>query len=95
MYSNDILTNIIKYLNLWDDIKFIYSEMSFLELWWKRHPEADRKKMKDLIQSGKLEIPTGAWVMTDEANSHLYSIVTEMFEGHEFMINTIGKSDTA
>uniref|UniRef100_A0AC34F0I2 Glycoside hydrolase family 38 N-terminal domain-containing protein n=1 Tax=Panagrolaimus sp. ES5 TaxID=591445 RepID=A0AC34F0I2_9BILA len=36
------------------------------------------------------EIPTGAWVMTDEANSHLYSIVTEMFEGHEFLMNTIG-----
>uniref|UniRef100_A0A914Q9B2 Glycoside hydrolase family 38 N-terminal domain-containing protein n=1 Tax=Panagrolaimus davidi TaxID=227884 RepID=A0A914Q9B2_9BILA len=65
--------------------------MSFLELWWKKHSFEDRKKMKELIQNGKLEIPTGAWVMTDEANSHLYSIITEMFEGHEFLMNTIGK----
>lgn len=41
------------------------------------------------LQSGQLEILTGGWVMTDEANSHSFSIVMELIEGHEFLLNQL------
>lgn len=43
-----------------------------------------------LLKSGHLEIVSGAWVMTDEANSHYFATVSEMIEGHEWIRNHIG-----
>lgn len=42
------------------------------------------------LKNGQFEIVSGGWVMTDEANAHLYSIVMEAFEGHEFIKNQMG-----
>ena len=52
-------------------------------------------KVLRFLERGQLEIVTGAWVMTDEANAHYYSMIMEMFEGHEFMRNHLSKLSSA
>ena len=45
-------------------------------MWWSEATQDMRLKMKRLIFDTKqLEIVTGGWVMTDEANSNYYSII--------------------
>ena len=51
------------------------------------------RKAKTLrfLERGQFEIVTGGWVMSDEANAHYYSMVMELFEGHEFLRNSLSK----
>jgi hypothetical protein len=34
-----------------------------------------------LVDEGRFEILTGGWVMTDEANVHLFAMVDQLVEG--------------
>jgi alpha-mannosidase II len=47
------------------------------------------------VENKQLEFVTGGWVMPDEANSHFYSILLQLTEGHQWLLhhlNTIPKN---
>jgi alpha-mannosidase len=77
------------------NMTFIWSEISFLNLWWEQAHPSRQRALKKLIEEGRLEITTGGWVMTDEANVHLYAMLDQLIEGHQWVktnLNYIPKS---
>ncbi|CAJ0939244.1 unnamed protein product, partial [Mesorhabditis belari] len=88
--TRNILNGMAKHLQMKPDMRFIYAEMSFFERWWAEQDEGTRERVRGYLKSGQFEIVTGGWVMSDEANAHFYSIITELIEGHEFIQNHIG-----
>ena len=80
-----ILDLIVKKLTEHHDMRFIWTEISFLDLWWKHASAAQQKALTNLVKSGRLEIMTGGWVMTDEANVHLYAMLDQLIEGHQWV----------
>lgn len=42
------------------------------------------------VQSGQLEFVTGGWVMTDEANTHYFNMLTQLTEGHLWLYENLG-----
>uniref|UniRef100_A0A0N4ZBQ4 Alpha-mannosidase n=1 Tax=Parastrongyloides trichosuri TaxID=131310 RepID=A0A0N4ZBQ4_PARTI len=93
-YYNDdvssILSGMLKHLNdKKNTIKFVYAEMSFFELFYSTLNKEKREIVENLLNNNKLEILTGGWVMSDEANSFFVSQIVELFEGHEFVKNQL------
>ncbi|KAK6617362.1 hypothetical protein RUM43_014371 [Polyplax serrata] len=52
------------------------------------HP-TKKHTVKKLLDEGRLEITTGGWVMTDEATSHLFGMLDQLIEGHQWMKNNL------
>jgi alpha-mannosidase len=74
-----------KYTNM----TFIWTEISFLSLWWKSAHPTRKANLRKLLSEGRLEILTGGWVMTDEANVHLFAMVDQLIEGHQWLLNNL------
>ncbi|XP_053668564.1 alpha-mannosidase 2 [Anopheles marshallii] len=83
--SRQILNLAVTKMPEYSNMSFIWSEISFLQLWWDQAHPTKQRILKKLVQSGRLEITTGGWVMTDEANAHLYAMVDQLIEGHQWV----------
>lgn len=44
-------------------------------MWWQAATEDDKKSMRELVQSGQLEITGGGWVMNDEVRAKLSKLL--------------------
>ncbi|VDK44985.1 unnamed protein product [Anisakis simplex] len=84
-----IFENMLLSLQSMERMRFIYAEMSFFEKWWAEINDEQRAAVQRLLHQGRLEIVSGAWVMTDEANAHYFATVSEWIEGHEWIANHI------
>ncbi|XP_035232850.1 alpha-mannosidase 2x-like [Stegodyphus dumicola] len=91
-YTAHILNNMVEKLGKYRDMTFVWSEISFFSRWWnslKNRPHL-RDQVRQFLHTGKLEILTGGWVMTDEAASHYYGMIDQLIEGHQWMKTNLG-----
>lgn len=79
--TRQILNFIITKMHEFEDMTFIWSEISFLQMWWDQAHPTKQRALKQLVAQGRFEITTGGWVMTDEANAHVYAMVDQLIEG--------------
>jgi alpha-mannosidase len=68
-----ILNTLVNKLPELSNMTFIWTEICFLSMWWEGAEEEQRETFKELLNSGRIEITTGGWVMTDEAIAHVYA----------------------
>lgn len=79
--TRQILNYVITKMHEFEDMTFIWSEISFLQMWWDQAHPTKQRALKQLVDQGRFEITTGGWVMTDEANVHVYAMVDQLIEG--------------
>lgn len=88
--TKHILNTVVEALSEKETRTFIWAEISYLSLWWQQANQTMRSKMRRLIvETKQLEIVTGGWVMTDEANTYYYAMIEQMIEGHEWLRTNI------
>ncbi|GMR44943.1 hypothetical protein PMAYCL1PPCAC_15138, partial [Pristionchus mayeri] len=71
-------------------LRFIWSEISFLQRWWTDATDEQKTQMKRLLANRQLEICGGAWVMTDEATPHFSATIDNMIEGQRWVKDVLG-----
>ncbi|CAF0836527.1 unnamed protein product [Didymodactylos carnosus] len=89
--TKSIIDTILTALSSNSKYKFVWAEISYLNLWWEQASIDKRELCKKLINNGQLEIVTGGWVMNDEANTHYYAMLNQLIEGHQWIDNHIGE----
>ena len=90
--TRNILNNIVDILSEDENRRFIWAEISYIDLWWAEQGEERKNKFKSLVLNGQLELTTAGWVMNDEANTHYSSMIDQLFEGHEWTMDHINPS---
>uniref|UniRef100_A0A3Q2T338 mannosyl-oligosaccharide 1,3-1,6-alpha-mannosidase n=1 Tax=Fundulus heteroclitus TaxID=8078 RepID=A0A3Q2T338_FUNHE len=88
--TQHILNNMVVKLAEDPRRKFIWSEISFFSKWWETADVYKQEAMRKLILGGQLEIVTGGWVMTDEANAHYFAMIDQLIEGHQWLEINLG-----
>ncbi|XP_057692504.1 alpha-mannosidase 2x isoform X2 [Corythoichthys intestinalis] len=88
--TQHILNNMVVKLAEDPRRKFIWSEISFFSKWWESVDAQKQEAARKLIRGGQLEIATGGWVMTDEANVHYFAMIDQLIEGHQWLERNIG-----
>ena len=83
--TKSIISNMVDKLIKHSIMASIWTEMSYLSMWWEVAQPDMKEKLRSLLDSLRLAIPTGGWVMMDEANVELYSMVEQLVEGHMFL----------
>lgn len=82
--TKNILNQIVRKLEQYPNLKFIWAEISYLSLWWAEQSPSTRESFIKLLNEDRLEIVTGGYVMPDEANSHYTALLEQLMFGHEW-----------
>ncbi|CAL8375617.1 unnamed protein product [Arctogadus glacialis] len=88
--TQHILNNMVLKLGEDPRRRFIWSEISYFSKWWEGADKQKREVTRKLVKSGQLEIVTGGWVMTDEANAHYFAMLDQLIEGHQWLETNLG-----
>lgn len=88
--TKHILDNAVRKLTELPQMTFVWSEITYLAKWWKEASPIAREQFRKLVVDEKrLEIATGGWVVPDEATSSLYTLLSELTEGQQWIKNNL------
>ncbi|KAK5975324.1 hypothetical protein GCK32_006640 [Trichostrongylus colubriformis] len=88
--TDDTLNAMFDFLSKHTDMTFMWAETIFLDHWWRKQDDLVRNLVKQWVKQGRLDLVTGSWVMTDEANAYFPVTVDNIVEGFQFIKKEFG-----
>ncbi|XP_056022821.1 alpha-mannosidase 2-like [Ostrea edulis] len=89
-HTNKTLSLLLDQLTENPGWRFVWSEVCWLEKWWKAATQIQKDNIKRLIHNGQLEVVSGGWVMPDEAVVHYGAMLNQLIDGHQWLLTNIG-----
>ncbi|KAJ4728881.1 Alpha-mannosidase [Melia azedarach] len=81
----NVLDSLIPALLADKNRKIIYVEQAFFQRWWREQSEEIQNVVKQLVNSGQLELINGGMCMHDEAVAHYIDMIDQTTLGHQFI----------
>jgi alpha-mannosidase len=87
----NIITNVIKSLQVSPNRKFTQVEIYFFNRWWSEQNEDTKNKVRKLVTNGQLAFANGGWCVNDEGTAHYQNIIDQMTLGLHFLDDEFGE----
>ena len=87
----EIITNVVKSLQLSPDRRFTQVESYYFHRWWSEQNEDVKNVFRKLVTSGQLIFINGGWTVNDEGAAHYNNIIDQMTYGLRFLDEEFGK----
>lgn len=87
--TKNILNNMVAKLRIYPNMTFVWAETVFLSMWWNELEDDMKAQVRRLVRRGQLEVVLGGWVMPDEASTHYYSVIDQLMEGHQWLMENL------
>lgn len=55
-------------------------------MWWGLQTDKIKGQVRNLVNSGQIELLNGGWSMHDEACPHYEDMIHNMMHGHDFIL---------
>ncbi len=89
----NIITNVVKSLQLSPNRKYTQVEAYFFHRWWTEQNEETKNVVRKLVNSGQLVFTNGGWCVNDEGAAHYNNIIDQMTVGLRFLDQEFGESN--
>jgi lysosomal alpha-mannosidase len=87
----NIITNVVKSLQVSPNRKFTQVEIYFFNRWWSEQNEDTKNKVRKLVTNGQLVFANRGWCVNDEGTAHYQNIIDQMTLGLRFLDDEFGK----
>nr|XP_035960565.1 epididymis-specific alpha-mannosidase [Halichoerus grypus] len=90
-YAANVYTSVVEELMLQNHRRFIAVEQEYFRLWWDGiASDRQKRQVRHLLATRRLEFVIGGQVMHDEAVTHFDDQILQLTEGHGFLYETFG-----
>ncbi|XP_059228156.1 epididymis-specific alpha-mannosidase-like [Mustela nigripes] len=90
-YAANVYTSVVQELMLQKHRRFIAVEQEYFRLWWDGiASDRQKRQVRHLLATRRLEFVIGGQVMHDEAVTHFDDQILQLTEGHGFLYETFG-----
>ena len=79
---SNILTEVTKALDADRDLRFIWSEVKWIQLWYPQQTPSMRAAFRRIIARGQLEFVGAGWSQNDEVTTAYYDVIVRQFATH-------------
>ena len=85
------LANVVAELQKSPSRRFVWSEVSYLSIWWKSASPSMRDSLRSLVDNGQFEFVGGGWVQSDESVTDSVGLTHQYTIGHQWLLRTFGE----
>ena len=81
IFTRDIITNVVKSLQVSPQRKFPQVEIYYFHRWWQEQNQTTRDIVHKLVRDGQLVFINGGWTVNDEGAAHYNNIIDQLTLG--------------
>jgi len=87
----DILNTVVEALDNDSSLRFIWSEIKWIQMWWDEVEEEQKEQMRRIVKSGQFEFVGAGWSQADEVTTTWFDQVDNTLTGQDYL-KSIGLS---